>query len=153
MSAVIDARLEAGGRVDGTVVSPTKGKVGSFYGTEGGVHVNRGKFEFILGDKTKQIYWEKVIDKPTSMEREVTLTERDAKIKLYNSKTHFQDFLDSVAARKKPIVRRGGRRELRDGLPPDELRLPIRCEYPLGSVAQQIRERRHFRVAHACPRS
>jgi len=79
----------------------------SFYGTEGEVHVNRGKFEFILGDKTKHKFWDKEIDKTTSMEREVVLTEReylaDAKIKLYNSKTHFQDFLDAVASRKRPI--------------------------------------------------
>jgi len=92
---------------DGTVLTHTRGKGVSFYGTEGEVHVNRGKFEFILGDKTIHKFWDKEIDKTTSMEREVTLTEREhlanAKVKLYNSKTHFQDFLDAVVSRKRPI--------------------------------------------------
>jgi hypothetical protein len=53
-------------------------------------------------------FWDKEIDKGTSMEREVTLTEReylaDAKVKLYNTKgSHFQDFLDCVRSRKRPI--------------------------------------------------
>ena len=41
------------------------------------------------------------------MEREVTLTEReflaDAKVKLYHSKSHFQDFVDCVHTRRRPI--------------------------------------------------
>jgi predicted dehydrogenase len=92
---------------DGTVLTHVKGKGVSFYGTEGEVHVNRGKFEFILGDKTIHKFWNKEIDKTTSMEREVTLTEReylaDAKVKLYNSKNHHQDFLDAIVSRKRPI--------------------------------------------------
>ncbi len=92
---------------DGTLLTHTKGKGVSFYGTLGEVHVNRGKFEFILGDKTIHKFWDKEIDKGTSMEREVTLTEReylaDAKVKLYTSKAHFQDFLDCVQSRKQPI--------------------------------------------------
>lgn len=92
---------------DGTVLTHTKGKGVSFYGTLGECHVNRGKFELIMGDKTVHKFWDKEIDKGTSMEREVTLTEReylaDAKIKLYNSKNHFQDFLDAIASRKRPI--------------------------------------------------
>jgi hypothetical protein len=41
------------------------------------------------------------------MEREVTLTEReflaDAKVKLYNSKSHFDDFISCVRSRQRPI--------------------------------------------------
>jgi predicted dehydrogenase len=92
---------------DNTVVTHVKGKGVSFYGTEGECHVNRGKFELIMAGKTVHKFWDKEVDKTTSMEREVTLTEReflaDAKIKLYNSKTHFQDFLDCVQSRKRPI--------------------------------------------------
>ena len=92
---------------DGTVLTHVKGKGVSFYGTEGTCHVNRGKFELVMGEKTVHKFWDKEIDKGTSMEREVTLTEReflsDAKIKLYNSKTHFQDFLDCVVSRQRPI--------------------------------------------------
>ena len=92
---------------DGVILTHVKGKGVSFYGTEGEVHVNRGKFELILDGKTRHKFWDKEVDKTTSMEREVTLTEReylaDAKVKLYNSKSHFQDFLDSVQSRKPPI--------------------------------------------------
>jgi predicted dehydrogenase len=92
---------------DGTVLSHIKGRGVSFHGSEGEVHVNRGKFEFRLGDKTIHKFWDKEVDKGTSMEREVTLTEReylaDAKVKLYNSKSHFQDFVDAMVSRKRPI--------------------------------------------------
>jgi predicted dehydrogenase len=92
---------------DGTVLTHVKGKGVSFYGTEGEIHVNRGKFEFIRDAKVIHKFWDKEVDKGTSLEREVTLTEReflaDAKVKLYNSKTHFQDFMDAVAARRRPI--------------------------------------------------
>ena len=92
---------------DGTVLTHVKGKGVSFYGTEGEVHVNRGKFEFQLGGKTIHKFWDREIDKGTSMEREVTLTEReylaDPKVKLYNSRNHHQDFLDAVKSRQRPI--------------------------------------------------
>jgi predicted dehydrogenase len=92
---------------DGTVLTHVRGKGVSFYGTEGECHVNRGKFELIMGGKTVHKFWDKEVEKTTSMEREVTLTEReflaDAKIKVYNSKSHFQDFLDCVKSRKRPI--------------------------------------------------
>jgi predicted dehydrogenase len=92
---------------DGTVLTHVRGKGVSFYGTEGECHVNRGKFELIMAGKTVHKFWDKEIDKGTSMEREVTLTEReflaDAKVKLYNSKSHHQDFLDAVVSRKRPI--------------------------------------------------
>ncbi len=92
---------------DGTVLTHVKGKGVSLYGTEGEVHVNRGKFELIMDGKTVHKFWDKEVDKGTSMEREVTLTEReylaDAKVKLYNSKSHMQDFLDCVKSRGTPI--------------------------------------------------
>jgi predicted dehydrogenase len=92
---------------DGTVLTHIKGKGVSFYGTEGELHVNRGKFELIMNGKTVHKFWDKEVDKTTSLEREVTLTEReflaDAKVKLYNSKSHFQDFVDCVKSRQRPI--------------------------------------------------
>jgi predicted dehydrogenase len=92
---------------DGTLLTHVKGKGVSFYGTLGEIHVNRGKFEFLLDGKTVHKFWDKEVDNGTSLEREVTLTERehlaDAKVKLYNSKSHFQDFLDCVQSRKRPI--------------------------------------------------
>ena len=92
---------------DGTVVTHVRGKGVSFIGTEGECHVNRGQFELIMDGKPVHKFWNKETDRTTSMEREVTLTEReylaDAKIKLYNSKSHMQDFLDAVQSRKLPI--------------------------------------------------
>jgi len=92
---------------DGTVLTHVRGKGVSFYGTEGVCHVNRGKFELIMDGKTVHKFWDKETDKGTSMEREVTLTEReflaDAKVKLYNSKSHFDDFISCVRSRQRPI--------------------------------------------------
>ena len=92
---------------DGTVLTHVRGKGVSFYGTEGVCHVNRGKFELIMDGKTVHKFWDKETDKGTSMEREVTLTEREflanAKVKLYNSKSHFEDFITCVRSRQRPI--------------------------------------------------
>lgn len=92
---------------DGAVLTHVKGRGVSFYGTEGEVHVNRGKFEFVLAGKTLHRFWDKEVDKGTSLEREVTLTEREqlagAKVRLQRSKGHFQDFVDAVASRGRPI--------------------------------------------------
>ena len=92
---------------DGTVLTHVRGKGVSFYGTEGVCHVNRGKFELIMEGKTVHKFWDKETDKGTSMEREVTLTEREylanAKVKLYNSKSHFEDFITCVRSRQRPI--------------------------------------------------
>jgi len=92
---------------NGVVLTHADGKGVSFYGTEGEVNVNRGKFEFILGGKTIHKFWDKEVDKGTSLDREVILTERehlaDAKIKLYNSKGHHQDWIDAIHSRQRPI--------------------------------------------------
>ncbi|MDI1311129.1 Gfo/Idh/MocA family oxidoreductase [Prosthecobacter sp.] len=84
-----------------------KGRGVSFYGANGEVHVNRGKFELVLGGKTIHKFWDKETDKGTSLDREVILTEReyltDAKVKLYNSKNHHEDWLNSIKTREKPI--------------------------------------------------
>ena len=84
-----------------------EGKGVSFYGTEGEVHVNRGKFELVLGGKTVQRFFSKEEDKGTSLERAYTLAEReylkDAKVKLYDSKNHHDDWLNSIKTRERPI--------------------------------------------------
>ena len=93
---------------DGTLLTHVRGRAAvSFHGTEGEVHVDRGKFELLLAGRTVHRFWDREIDKGTSMLREVTLTEReflaDPKIKLYHSKSHFQDFVDCVQTRRRPI--------------------------------------------------
>lgn len=92
---------------DGTVVTHIRGRGVSFYGSEGELHVNRGRFELMMNGKTVRKFWDKEVDKGTSLEREVTLAEReylaDAKIKLPAPKSHFQNFMDCVASRQRPI--------------------------------------------------
>ena len=96
---------------NGTVLTHEQPKDGmggaSFFGTDGEVHVNRGKFCLILGGKTVHKFWDKEKDKSTSLEREYTLAERehlaDAKVKLYKSKDQIADFLACVKSREKPV--------------------------------------------------
>ncbi len=92
---------------NGVVLTHGDGKGVSIYGSEGEIHVNRGKFELILGGKTVHKFFDKEQDKGTSLDREVILTEReflkDAKVKLYNSKNHHDDWLNSIQTRKPPI--------------------------------------------------
>jgi predicted dehydrogenase len=92
---------------DGTVLTHVNGKGVTFYGTEGEISVNRGKFEFARNDGKKFRFWEKEQDKGTSLVREYTLAEReylkDAKISLYKSKDQIQDFLACVKSREKPV--------------------------------------------------
>jgi predicted dehydrogenase len=93
---------------DGTVLMHAdRGKGVSFYGSAGELHVNRSKFELIMGGTSVRKFWGKDVTKDTSLEREIELTVREylatAKIKLYESKNHFQNFLDCVQSRKRPI--------------------------------------------------
>ena len=93
---------------DGTVLTHVKGKGVSFYGTQGECHVNRGKFELIMNGATVHRFWSKVLDSNTSLEREVTLTQReflaDPMVKLTRSTNHFSNFMECVKSRQRPIA-------------------------------------------------
>ena len=64
-----------------------------FYGTDGQVEVDRGNFELVRGKET--------MVQAARAEKEF-LT--DAKIRLYHSKSHYADFLERVADRKRPVA-------------------------------------------------
>jgi predicted dehydrogenase len=96
---------------NGVTVEHTNGFGVDFFGTEGEVQVNRGKFTFKRGNEMIASYANKKGDKrdgTTSCAAEVAKAERaflqDAKIKLYVSNNHISDFLGCVKSRKKPIT-------------------------------------------------
>lgn len=90
---------------NGVVVEHKDGFGADFFGTEGEVQVNRGKFTFRRGNEVIASY---TGQRDTSCAAEVQKAEKaflqDAKIKLYDSKNHIVDFLECVASRKKPIT-------------------------------------------------
>jgi hypothetical protein len=93
-----------------------------FFGSNGEVCVNRGRFVLMVDGKTVAEYAEKKsgkntaqIPSGTSCAAEVQKAERaylqDAKVRLYNSKNHVFDFMDCLQSRQKPITNEivGGR--------------------------------------------
>jgi len=92
---------------NGVVLTHGDGKGVSFYGTDGEVHVNRGKFELSLGGKVVHRYYNAEEDKGTTLAQAYTRAEeeflKDAKIRLYHSANHHADWLDSLKTRKLPI--------------------------------------------------
>jgi predicted dehydrogenase len=83
-----------------------------FYGDEGEVLVNRGRFEFYRSGKKLAGFTKR---EDGSLRAALDFAEenflKDAKIKLYESRNHTRDFLDSVQARTRPITNEevGGR--------------------------------------------
>jgi predicted dehydrogenase len=90
---------------NGITVEHSSGFGVQFFGENGEVRVNRGKFVFVLGGKTIASYRGKE-DTETSCAAQVQITERDflkdAQVRLYRSENHIADFLDCVKSRKKP---------------------------------------------------
>ena len=85
------------------------GKGVSIYGSDGEVHVNRGKIEVIKDGKTIAKHWEKT-DQP-GLAPSLDLLEneflKDAKVKLVVSTNHYGDFTDAVRKRSQPITHEG----------------------------------------------
>ena len=85
-----------------------------FFGSEGEVMVNRGTFKVIVKNQVVASYTG-AETKNTSCSAEVDKAEKlllkNAKIKLYESNSHYEDFLSGVSSRKKPVANEqvGGR--------------------------------------------
>lgn len=77
-----------------------------FFGSEGEVQVNRGRFTLKRGDEMVAKFTKS--EDGSSCEAQVVKAEKaflqDSKIKLYNSGSHTKNFLECVASRKKPIT-------------------------------------------------
>ncbi len=77
----------------------------TFFGADGEIYVNRGKFRMTLGsvDKAKSMAKE---DAPLNAQLDAVEKEflADAKVKLYASTDHKADFLASIKSRKPPIT-------------------------------------------------
>ncbi len=89
--------------------TPQGGKGVSIFGSDGEVHVNRGKIEVIRGGKTVAKYWDKS-DQP-GLGGSLDLLEaeflKDAKVKLVVSPNHYADFTAAVRKRSQPIAHEG----------------------------------------------
>jgi len=78
-----------------------------FFGSDGEVMVNRGRFKVIVKGETMADY-SGTGNKNTTCQAEVDKAEilflKDAKIRLYESNSHYEDFLSCVKSRKKPVA-------------------------------------------------
>jgi hypothetical protein len=78
-----------------------------FFGSEGEVMVNRGTFKVIVKGQTIASYVG-AESRDTTCQAEVEKAEKlllkNASIKLYESKSHYEDFLSCVGSRKKPVA-------------------------------------------------
>ena len=88
------------------VLHKHNGRGVSFFGANGTVHVNRGKFELIMNGQTVAKFWDKADG--TALPVELGKAEKDylkdAKVKLYDSRNHQEDFINCVRSRKAPIT-------------------------------------------------
>jgi hypothetical protein len=77
----------------------------TFFGSEGKVIVNRGKFELWIGDQQKGAA--PGADGKRNLGKDLDVAEQeylaDAKIKLYKSSNHGSDWLAAIKSRSKPI--------------------------------------------------
>jgi len=90
-----------------TVLRKEKGFGVHFFGSDGEVMVNRGRFKVIVKGQTIASFVG-TESKDTNCAAEVDKAEKlllkDAKVKLYESTSHYDDFLSCVESRRKPVA-------------------------------------------------
>lgn len=89
---------------DGVEVIHVKNNGVTFFGADGELYVNRGKFKLTLGGTVKYdgtVKDAKVGELVQAAEKELLA---DAKVKLYASDDHKADFLKAITSRKPPIA-------------------------------------------------
>ena len=90
---------------NGVVVEHKDGFGADFFGTEGRIQVNRGRFTFQRGNEVIASFTDQT---DTSCAFEVRKAQeaflKNARIKLYVSNNHLSDFLSCVQSRQKPIT-------------------------------------------------
>lgn len=90
--------------------APADGRGASFYGSDGELHVARGKIEVIRGGKPVAKFWDKEKDTlgllPTLDLLETELL-KDAKVRLEVSADHYTNFVECIKSRAQPITHEG----------------------------------------------
>ncbi len=90
-----------------TVIRRENGFGVHFFGSDGEVMVNRGSFKVIVKGQTIASFVDSE-NKDTTCEAEVEKAEnlllKNARIKLYESTSHYGNFLSCVVSRKKPVA-------------------------------------------------
>lgn len=78
----------------------------TFFGSEGEIYVNRGKFKLTLRGQGKASFLAKEDQPPLANQLDAVENEflKDAKVRLYSSLDHKADFLSSIVSRKQPIA-------------------------------------------------
>jgi predicted dehydrogenase len=90
-----------------TVIRKENGFGVHFFGSDGEVMVNRGRFKVIVKGQTIASFegsGSKGTTCPVEVEKAEKLLLGNAKIRLYESNSHYDDFLSCVASRKKPVA-------------------------------------------------
>jgi len=92
---------------NGVTLTHADGKGVSFFGSDGEVHVNRGKIELILDGQPVHRFFNDQDDRQKTLAEACEAAEKqflaDAKVRLYQSQNHQTDWLESLKTRELPI--------------------------------------------------
>ncbi len=108
-TAVSGAKLRYAAGYDLIHVKPEGGRGASFFGSDGELHVARGKIHVIKGGKTIAKFWEKTDAPDLGGALDLLQNEflTDSKTKLTVSENHYANFTAAVRDRSQPIAHEG----------------------------------------------